>query len=495
MSKVLFVTPDYHCGVLESAGSWLNCGFVYMAGELRKDGHQVIIYDAMTKGHNIEKIKEQIRSYSPDIVATSAYTSTMNAAAEVLKAAKEVIHGVVTLIGGVHPTFMYKEVLAGNSFIDFVVCGEGEQTLKELVAVITGGNKELLKKVKGVAYRKDKEIFHTGNRPFIDDLDSIEAAWDLVDWEDYTYNIYPNSRLAVTSTARGCVYGCSFCSQQKFWHQTWRARSVASVVGEIVELHTKYRVNVVMFSDELPTYDRQRWEAILDQLIDLNLDVKILMETRVDDIIRDEDIMWKYKKAGIVHIYVGVEAASQDTLDRFKKGILENDSKKALDIINSHGIVTETSFVLGVPEETKENILMTLELAKKYNPDFAHFLLLAPWPYADMYKELQLHLETFDYSEYNLVVPIIKPLSMTRDELFKEVLNCYQSFYFFKLPQWAKLADKSKKDYLLRSMRVILNNSFITQHIPKLGIMPEKVKRMLNSLNKNIKGGTRYSVK
>jgi anaerobic magnesium-protoporphyrin IX monomethyl ester cyclase len=170
-------------------------------------------------------------------------------------------------------------------------------------------------------------------------------------------------------------------------------------------------------------------------------------------------------------------------LDRFKKGILENESKKALDLINQAGMVTETSFVLGTPEETKESIKQTLELAKEYSPDFAHFLLLAPWSYADMYDELEPYVETFDYSKYNLVEPIIKPVAMTRDELFQEVLNCYQGYYFSKMGEWAKLKDPFKKDYILRSMRVIMSNSFITQHIPKLGSMPKKLKKLLKSAN------------
>ncbi|MFZ5641601.1 MAG: cobalamin-dependent protein [Bacillota bacterium] len=482
--RIMFITPDYHCGVVESAGKWLNCSFVYMAGELQKDGHEVSIYDAMTKGHSINQIRDMIKKYNPDVVATSAYTSTMYAAADVLQAAREAVPAVVTVIGGVHPTFCYEEVLQEYPFIDYVVCGEGEHTLRELIGVfgMSGDGRKSIGEVKGIAYRDEKGIVYTGEKPFIGDLDAVTGAWDLVEWKDYTYYIFPGSRLAVISTSRGCKHDCSFCSQQKFWHQSWRGRSVKSVTDEIGLLHEKYKVDVILIADEYPTCDRERWEVILDWLIEKKLGVKILLETRVDDIVRDEDIMWKYKKAGVVHIYIGVEATSQETLDRFKKGIGTNDSKAALDIINSHDIVTETSFVLGTPEETIGSIRETLELAKIYNPDFAHFLLLAPWPYADMYAELKPHIETFDYSEYNLVAPIIRPTSMSRDELFKEVLRCYQDFYFYKLAQWKSLTDPFKRNYLFKSMRVILNNSFITQHIPMLGSMPKKVKDLIQAL-------------
>ncbi|HWI54211.1 MAG TPA: cobalamin-dependent protein [Desulfobacteria bacterium] len=480
MARIMFVTPDYHCGVVESAGKWLNCGFVYMAKGLLDDGHEVKIYDAMSKDHRLARIKKEIELYRPEIVATSAYTSTMPAAAQLLEAAREVLPSVTTVIGGVHPSFMYEEVLQKYDFIDYVVREEGEETIRELVRALTG--KGSISEVRGIAYRDGGGTLATPRRPFIEDLDTITGAWELVEWQDYTYFIFPGSRLAVISTSRGCKHDCQFCSQRKFWHQSWRARGVKSVTDEITLLWEKYNVDVILLADEYPTCDRVRWEAILDWLIEKRLGVKILLETRVDDIVRDADIMWKYKKAGVVHIYVGVEATNQETLDRFRKGIGTNDSKAALDIINSHDIITETSFVLGTPEENADTIKETLELAKLYNPDFAHFLLLAPWPYADMYTELEPYIENYNYDEYNLVAPIIKPVAMTRDKLFREVLRCYQEFYFYKLSEWRNLTDPFKRNYVLKSMKVILNNSFITQHIPMLGSMPKKVKNLINAL-------------
>lgn len=486
--RILLATPDYHTGILESVGKWVNCGFVYMAGELKKDGHEVIIYDAMSKGHRLATIRRNIARMKPAVVATTAYTSSMPAAARLLEEAKKSLPQAVTVIGGVHPSFCYEEVLESHPWIDVVVVGEGEVTMRELMAVLAKkgsevalspeGREEHLAGVAGLAFRGREGIVFTGPRPFIENLDEVEGAWDLVEWKDYTYYVFPRSTLAVISTSRGCKHDCRFCSQQKFWHQSWRARSPEKVLAEIEMLHRRFGVNVIMFADEYPTCDRQRWEAILDGLIERRLDVQFLMETRVDDIVRDADIMNKYREAGIVHIYVGVEATDQVKLDRFKKGILENDSKKALDLINEHGIVSETSFVLGVPEETEESIRATLELAKEYNPDFGHFLLLTPWPYADMYDELKPFIEVKDYSLYNLVTPIIKPHAMTRERLLDLVLDCYREFYFYKMGQWKKMQDPFKKEYLLRSMKIVMRNSFLTQYLSRLGNIPPKLREI-----------------
>jgi len=120
-------------------------------------------------------------------------------------------------------------------------------------------------------------------------------------------------------------------------------------VAELEHLRDAYGVNVVMFADETPTLDGKRWERILDLLIERKVGTKILMETRVDDIIRDEHIMDKYRRAEVDHIYVGVEATTQAALDTFNKNIKVEDSKRALDLINAQDIVSETSFVLGMP--------------------------------------------------------------------------------------------------------------------------------------------------
>ena len=117
------------------------------------------------------------------------------------------------------------------------------------------------------------------------------------------------------------------------------------------------------------------------------------------------------------HIYVGVEATTQAALDTFNKNIKVEDSKRALDLINAQDIVSETSFVLGMPDDTPESMGKTLELAKYYNPDMAFFLAIAPWPYSEIYPSLKDHVEVTDYSRYNLVEPVVKPKNMTLKEV------------------------------------------------------------------------------
>jgi anaerobic magnesium-protoporphyrin IX monomethyl ester cyclase len=131
--RILFITPPFHAGVVEVAGRWVPLYFVYLAGSARAAGLEPIIYDAMTKGVGHREIEEKIRELRPHYVATTAITSTLPDALTVLETAKKVSPGITTLLGGVHPTFMYEEVFRLSSNVDFIVRGEGEKTLAELL--------------------------------------------------------------------------------------------------------------------------------------------------------------------------------------------------------------------------------------------------------------------------------------------------------------------------------------------------------------------------
>lgn len=112
-----------------------------------------------------------------------------------------------------------------------------------------------------------------------------------------------------------------------------------------------------------------------------------------------------------------------------------------------------------------------------------HFLLLAPWPYADMYESLKPYIEVTDYSKYNLVEPIIKPKAMTRKQLMKMVLKCYREYYMSKLPQWATMKGNDlKRSCLIKGIKAIIDNSFLKDHMKGLGGMPEGVHKLIKNL-------------
>lgn len=488
IKKIALITPPYHSGVVESAGTWLNLGFVYIAGALRAAGYQVDYYDAMSLWHRWPDIRQRLTDFRPDVVATTAYTASIVDAVELLGLAREINPEVVTVIGNVHATFSYQELLEKEGgAIDYIVRWEGEETLPELLDCLRAGDDPA--RVRGLAFRRDNRVLATPARPFIQNLDSLPAAWDLVEWPIYKYHAKNDARLAIVSSSRGCSSQCSFCSQQLFWQRSWRGRSPENFVDELAMLHERYGVEVAMLADEIPTLDRQRWQRILELKIARQVPVALLMETRVNDILRDANLMETYRAAGVEHIYVGVEAGTQKTLDIFNKQTKVEQSKAAIDLINGADIVSETSFVLGMPDDTVESIAATVELAKHYNPDMAFFLAIAPWPYAELYPQLKDYVATTDYRKYNLVDPVLKPKNMTMAELEQELGRAAQNFYMHKFRNLKELTPW-KQEFMLAVFRILVSNSYLAGQMQAMAGqgkgMPEEVQALLRSLKKEL---------
>ncbi|MDD5757895.1 MAG: radical SAM protein [Desulfobulbaceae bacterium] len=477
IKRVALITPPYHSGVVESAGTWLNLGFVYLAGALRQAGFEVDYYDAMSCWHDWPEIQKRIEDFRPDCVATAAFTASVVDALALLRLAKEINPQVITVIGNVHATFCYEDLVSKNTFLDYVIRGEGEGALPALLTCLK--ERGSLAKVPNLVYREGKIIHVNRQAPMLTELDRAVPAWDLPDWSMYSYFPKPQSTLAIVSSSRGCTQNCSFCSQKLFWQQTWRARSPENFVAELELLHRQHGVTVAMLADETPTLDRQRWLKILDLLIERQPGVKLLMETRVDDILRDHDIMEKYRLAGIEHIYVGVEAGTQAMLDIFHKGTKVESSKAAIDLINQADIVSETSFVLGMPDETPESIKNTVDLALHYNPDMAFFLAIAPWPYADLYPTLEPHIATDDYRRYNLVDPVVKPIAMTLSEVSEALGGAAQRFFMHKFHK-LKTLSPWKQEFMTKVFSILVNNSYLAGQMMAMaqsgkGSMPPEI--------------------
>jgi anaerobic magnesium-protoporphyrin IX monomethyl ester cyclase len=141
-------------------------------------------------------------------------------------------------------------------------------------------------------------------------------------------------------------------------------------------------------------------------------------------------------------------------------------------------MLSETSFVLGFPDETEENVRQTLKTARHFDPDMAHFLAITPWPYSDLYHETKDYIEVTDYSKYNLIEPIIAPEKMTLREIDEAIIRCYRDFYMPKMADFRKFPDTFRRDYMLSSMKLIMKSSFIVEKLGRLG-MPEAMRKII----------------
>ncbi len=461
--RIMLVHPNYHSGGAEIAGNWPPAWVAYLAGALKTAGFtNVGFIDAMTNDLTDEQLREKLIADKPDIVGATSITPSIYKAERALEIAKEVDPNVVTILGGVHATFMYKQVLSEAPWIDAIIRGEGEEILVEFVRAVSEGRWPAEKHdIRGLAFRDGNNLVATEAAPTVKDIDAIVPDWSLLEWHKYTY-IPLNTRVAIPNMARGCPFTCSFCSQWKFWRD-YRVRDPKKVVDEIEALVRDHQVGFFILADEEPTIHRKKFIEFCEELIarDLPKKVKWGINTRVTDVLRDEEYLELYHRAGLVHVSLGTEAAAQLKLNRFNKETTVAHNAKAIRLLREANIVVEAQFIVGLENETKETLEETYQMAKEWKPDMVNWAMYTPWPFSNLFQDLGDKVEIFDFEKYNFVTPIIKPEAMDRGELLDRTMHNYRRFYMkkalFSYP-WAGTGFRRR--YLLGCLKAFLKAGF-----------------------------------
>jgi anaerobic magnesium-protoporphyrin IX monomethyl ester cyclase len=459
--RIVLIHPNYHSGGAEIAGNWPPAWVAYLTGALRAAGYDDVRFiDAMTNDLSDEALEEALRDEeAPDVIGCTCITPSIYKAQETLKMAKALHPDAVTILGGTHATFMYGQVLTEAPWIDLVVRGEGEEILVNVVRAVEAGTlDEDRREIRGLAFRDDSQAVATPAQPPIQDLDGLSPDWSILEWDKYTY-IPLGVRVAIPNFARGCPFTCSFCSQWKFW-RTYRTRSPEKFVDEIETLVREHDVGFFILADEEPTIHRDKFIALCEELIDRDLGITWGINTRVTDILRDEDVLPLYRKAGLVHVSLGTEASAQLNLERFRKETTIAQNKKAVRLLRENGIVAEAQFIIGMENETPETIEDTYRWALDWGADMVNWNMYTPWPFSDLFEELGDKVEVRDYARYNFVTPIMKPEAMTRGEVLACVMKNYRRFYMRKsFLSYPWIRDGFKRKYMLGCLKAFLKSS------------------------------------
>ena len=459
--RILFVHPNYSAGAADIAGNWSPAWVAYIAGYLKGGGYQDYQFvDALVDKLDDDQLRVAIRDAKADIVATTAMTPMIYTAQRVLQIAREECPNAITVLGGIHGTFMYKQVLSEAPWIDVIVRGEGEAVTLNLVRCIDEGRWPAERgKIQGIAYLdENQQAFATPAEPSIKDVDSIWPDWGVLEWKKYIY-IPLGVPVATPNMARGCPFTCSFCSQWKFWRD-YRVRDPKRMVDEIEELVKVHGIGFFILADEEPQINKAKFVEFCQELIDRDLGIHWGINTRVTDVMRDEDLLPFYRKAGLVHISLGTEAAAQLNLDRFVKETTIEQNKRAIQLLQQNGIVTEAQFIVGLENETRETLEETYRMVMDWGADMANWSMYTPWPFSDMFTELGDKVEVFDYSKYNFVSPIMKPDNIDRAELLDGVMANYRRFYMRKmLFQYPWVKDPFRRRYLLGCIKAFLKSA------------------------------------
>lgn len=457
--RIVFIHPNYHSGGAEIAGNWPPAWVAYLTGSLRAAGFSDIHFiDAMTNHIGPEDLRSRLQALAPDVVGTTAITPAIYEAEEVLKIAKEVAPNALRVLGGIHATFMFRQVLTEAPWIDVIVRGEGEEIMVALMQAVRDGRwPQDQRKIKGLAFTVGDEIVSTQAASTVKNLDGIDPDWSILEWDKYIY-VPLGVKVAIPNMARGCPFTCSFCSQWKFWRD-YRVRDPIKVVDEIERLVNDHGVGFFILADEEPTINKKKFVTFCQELINRGLPEKIKwgINTRVTDIYRDRDLLKFYREAGLVHVSLGTEAAAQLKLDMFNKETTVAENKEAIRLLREADIFVEAQFIVGLVNETKETLEETFQMAWDWQPDLANWAMYTPWPFTPLFQEIRDQVEVFDYSKYNFVTPIMKPAALTRGELLDGVMKNYRRFYMRKaLFHYPWRGTGFRRRYLLGCLKAFL---------------------------------------
>ena len=405
-----------------------SLGIGYMAAVSEENGYDVDVLDASALELTFDEIGEEILKRKPDIVSISALTPTIGVALDSADKIKQVKPDTVVVLGGYHPTFEYKSVLAEPS-VDVVVRGEGEYTLLELVQTIEIGGD--LSCVKGLAFhdKDDNSLVLTPDRPIIQNLDELPfPAFHLFPMEKYRIlNITTN--VATIITTRGCPMQCSFCSSAALHGNHLRRRSYENVCDEI-ELRLKdQNIDTIAFMDDTFTLNKKFVRNFCEEIQRRNLKFWWGCTSRVDTL--DEELLQMMKDAGCITIFIGVESADQQMLEKMNKNITVSKTERAFKLARKVGIRTIASCVIGMPEDTKKTIKQTIDFVKKLNTNYALYSLATPYPGTRFYNETfkKNLIKINDWSKFTLLNPVLKTIDCSSKELRSIQKKAFIKFY------------------------------------------------------------------
>ena len=389
-------------------------GIAYIAAVLKMRKEDVTVIDAHAEGFDnvkingnkyysglgYDEIESRIKAIDPHIVGLSIqFSFNERSALNLARFIKKMNPQIILILGGPHPTVRFDELLS-NEDIDYIIIGEGEETIVDLIDALK--YKKNVEEVKGIAFKKNNKIIRTGLRKNVANLDLIPfPAWELLPMENYfrahklkrsPIRYIMDSRYVSVITSRGCPYSCNFCSIHSTMGRKFRPRNPGMVITEIEYLKKKYGIKHVNFEDDNISLDLNRFKQICKLIIDhkLNITWSTPNGIRADKL--DEDAVRLMKQSGCKRVFVAPESGVQRVLEEIiHKKMDLSKIEDAIRMFKKYKITVDASFVIGLPGETKDDIENTIRYAiklKNLGVKYSGFNIATPLYGTDLYKEV-----------------------------------------------------------------------------------------------------------
>jgi len=415
MARIVLINPAKEVPLLDWTMRYPPLGLMSIAAVL--DGHQVEILDLKVEKLRPKALRKRLSGV--DIVGITVLTPSVDSALALCRTAKEC--GAVTVLGGVHPSLMPQVIEYPD--VDIVVRREGELTFKEIADGMP------LASIAGVSFMSGNTAVHNPDRALTVLNTLPPPRRDLISRYSGDYNAFGRSMDAL-STARGCQFRCSFCCVPALW-RSYRELTPVEVIAEIKRMNPAEIVSIV---DDNFCQDMQRVEAICDLIIQEGLNDRIFsVFSRVDAIVGNPDVVAKMARANMRVVFIGIEAATQQALDRMNKKTRIEDIYRACEILEKNGILIWAGHIIGNLEDTYDDVDALIKMSKELPLDMADFTVITPYPGTDLYRHaLESNLiDEFDFAEYCECEPHMHTPHLSRMEIMELQMKAYIKYYGF----------------------------------------------------------------
>lgn len=375
----------------------------YATALLKKERKNARLIDAIAEGIGEQRAIEEILSYKPELLVVETSTPSFHNDIRIIQNIRKKIPDSRIALCGPHASIFPDRILNEYDFIDYILVGEYEYTLLDLVNRLEFGSS--LSSIAGLAYREDVVVRINRPRLTINNLDSL--PWpEREDVPIYKYNDgfagMPQPNVQIW-TSRGCPFECTFClwSQTIYREHRYRKRNPIDVIDEMEYLIKKFNFKAVYFDDDVFNLERNHALTICEEIKKRKIKIPWAIMARAD--LMDEEFLKNLVNAGLYAIKYGVESADQNILNFCKKNMNLVKTRQAIKFTKKMGIKVHLTFCLGLPGETRRTIEKTIEFIQDTKPDSLQFSFVTPFPGTAYFKYMKDNglLLSEDWSDYD----------------------------------------------------------------------------------------------
>jgi anaerobic magnesium-protoporphyrin IX monomethyl ester cyclase len=443
--------------IRKASASFPPLGILYLATVLEQEGIEVSVLDQPAMGYSVNETVRWLEKMNPDVVGFSAFMSSGRLAALISNRIKERNPDIVTLVGNHYATFNAERILRKQSSIDIVVRGEAEETIVDLAKHLQAGDGLL--QVKGIAFRKDGKVVSTPERPLLKNLDLLPFPNRKLLSAKYHCSIagvnISTKKFTGVLSSRGCSYMCRFCNCTAIFRNSWRARSALNTLEELCQLENE-GYNQLVFVDDNFTLNPMRVVELCKGMRKEKLGLEWIAEGRVD--VWSSEMFREMVAAGLRVMYFGIESANQRLLDYYNKKATPEQAERAVRAARKAGVdIIVGSFVLGGPDETRDEIKNTIDFAKRIPLDIPQFNILCAYPGSDLWDEFVEKgvLDVEKYWETGINVSNVAANAVPLEEIRQMLNKAFSSFIMRPKFLFAQAARTVRSSY---RMNMFLSN-------------------------------------